>query len=139
MDINEAPTVLVAPRGTANSRRELTMQRIPAQASRRGQDPAEALVDASREALRLLERIDAHAPEGLAFGGEGRVRRLLREALRLADAPPAPDPRNYETSEAFEAAESRYEEELRIGPMGEREREAFERGFLEARAEQRRG
>ncbi len=115
------------------------MQRIPATASRRAQDPREALVDAAREALLLLERIDAHAPEGLAFGGEGRVRRRLREALRRADAPAAPDPRDYETSEAFEAAESRHEEELRGGPMGQGEREAFERGFLEARAELRRG
>lgn len=44
----------------------------------------ERLLDAAREALALLDRIDRHAPEGLAFGGEGRVRRILRDAIRQA-------------------------------------------------------
>lgn len=45
-------------------------------------DDLERLVSAAREALALLDRIDQHAPEGLAFGGESKVRRKLREAVR---------------------------------------------------------
>ncbi len=100
--------------------------------------PREGLMDAARAALRWFERFDAHAPSDMHFGGEAAVRRGLREALRIAELPTAPDPQDYETSEAFEAAEACYEEELRSGPMGQAERESFERGFLEARAEPRR-
>jgi hypothetical protein len=42
----------------------------------------ERLLEAAREALALLDRIDRHAPDGLTFGGEGRVRRVLRDAIR---------------------------------------------------------
>jgi hypothetical protein len=42
------------------------------------------LLEAVQAALRLLDRIDAHAPEGFAFGGEAKVRRQLRRAIRLA-------------------------------------------------------
>jgi hypothetical protein len=42
----------------------------------------ERLLTAARDALALLDRMDAHAPEGLSFGGEGKVRRRLREAVR---------------------------------------------------------
>ncbi len=44
----------------------------------------ERLLEAARSALRLLDAMDQHAPEGLAFGGEHRVRRELRKAIRLA-------------------------------------------------------
>lgn len=111
---------------------------VARRASERALDPRDELMEAARDALRWFERFDAHAPSDMHFGGEGRVRKALREALRRADRPLAPDPQDYETSEAFEAAEARHEEELRTGPMGDGEREAFERGFLEARAEQRR-
>lgn len=114
------------------------MQRITSGPLPRARDPREELVEAVRAALRWFERFDAHAPSDLHFGGEGRVRKQLREALRLADAPLAPDPQDHETSEGFEAALACYEEELRAGPMGDAERGAFERGFLEARAELRR-
>lgn len=107
-------------------------------ASLRARDPQEDLMRAAEDALRLLDRMDAHAPEGLHFGGEGRVRKQLREALRLADAPLCPDPQDFESSEHFEAAQACYEEELRAGPMCDAERGAFERGFVEARAELRR-
>jgi hypothetical protein len=42
------------------------------------------LLEAAQAALRLLDRINAHAPEGFAFGGEAKVRRQLRRAIRLA-------------------------------------------------------
>ena len=42
------------------------------------------LLEAAQAALHLLDRIDAHAPEGLAFGGEAKVRKQLRRAIRLA-------------------------------------------------------
>ncbi len=42
------------------------------------------LLEAAQAALRLLDRIDAHAPEGSAFGGEAKVRRQFRRAIRLA-------------------------------------------------------
>ncbi len=45
-------------------------------------EDAAALLEAARSALDLLDRMDAHAPEGLAFGGEGKVRRRLRDAVR---------------------------------------------------------
>ena len=47
-------------------------------------EDVERLLSAAREALALLDRIDRHAPEGLTFGGEHRVRRELRKAIRLA-------------------------------------------------------
>jgi hypothetical protein len=34
--------------------------------------------------LRLLDRMDEHMPADLAFGGEAKVRRQLRRAIRLA-------------------------------------------------------
>jgi hypothetical protein len=35
------------------------------------------LLEAARAVLRLLDGIDAHAPERFAFGGEAKVRRQL--------------------------------------------------------------
>jgi hypothetical protein len=45
----------------------------------------ERLLAAATAALRLLDRMDAHAPEGLSFGGESKVRRQLRQAIRCAE------------------------------------------------------
>ena len=45
-------------------------------------DDVAALLGAARSALDLLDRIDKHAPEGFCMGGEGRVRKQLREAVR---------------------------------------------------------
>jgi hypothetical protein len=42
------------------------------------------LLEAAQAALGLLDKIDAHAPEGFTFGGEAKVRRQLRRAIRLA-------------------------------------------------------
>ncbi len=42
----------------------------------------ERLLDAARAALALLDRMDTHLPEGYSLGGEGKVRRMLREAVR---------------------------------------------------------
>jgi hypothetical protein len=44
----------------------------------------ERLLEAARSALRLLDAMDQHAPEGLTFGDEHRVRCELRKAIRLA-------------------------------------------------------
>lgn len=99
-------------------------------------DPRAEILEAARSALRLLDLMDAHAPEGFAFGGEGRVRRQLREAIRRADGPLAPGPQDYEDSERFEAAQAVYEQEVADGrTMSSAERCAFEAGFLGAGAE----
>jgi len=47
-------------------------------------EDVERLLDAARAALAWFYRFDEHAPEGLAFGGEAKVRRQLRQAIRLA-------------------------------------------------------
>lgn len=117
----------------------MTQESLARRADGRVPDPRDELMQAARDALRWFERFDAHAPSDMHFGGEAKVRKALREAIRRADRPLSPNPRDYETSEAFEAAEACYEEELRTGrAMGDGERGAFERGFLEARAEMRR-
>jgi hypothetical protein len=41
-----------------------------------------SLLDAARAALKYLDDLDRHAPEGYGLGGEGRIRRQLREAVR---------------------------------------------------------
>jgi hypothetical protein len=100
-------------------------------------NPGAELLEAAEAALKWFDRFDAHAPSDMHFGGEGRVRRQLRGAIRRARGVGlAPDPQDFETAEAFEAALACYEEEVRTGAtMSGREREAFARGFLEARAE----
>ena len=40
------------------------------------------LLEAAKAALKWLDAFDEHAPEGFAFGGEARVRRQLRRAIR---------------------------------------------------------
>lgn len=40
------------------------------------------LPDAAREALAWFERFDRHAPSDMYFGGESKVRKALREAVR---------------------------------------------------------
>jgi hypothetical protein len=42
------------------------------------------LLEAAKAALRYLDDLDAHAPEGFHFGGEAKVRRQLRRAIRAA-------------------------------------------------------
>lgn len=103
-----------------------------------GERDHERLLDAAREALRLLDDMDQHMPDGLTFGNEPTVRRQLRDALRFADGPLCPDPQDFESSEEYEAACVRHERELTHGPMCDAEREAFELGFVQARAEFRR-
>jgi hypothetical protein len=48
------------------------------------QKAQEELLEAAEGALAWFESFDAHAPEGLAFGGEAKVRRSLRTAIRKA-------------------------------------------------------
>jgi hypothetical protein len=40
------------------------------------------LLEAAKSALKWLEDFDEHAPDDWVFGGEGRVRRQLRQAIR---------------------------------------------------------
>jgi hypothetical protein len=40
------------------------------------------LLDAAKSALRLLDAMDEHMPADMCFGGEARVRRELRTAIR---------------------------------------------------------
>jgi len=101
--------------------------RIPAagDGSHAAGNPGAWLLEAAEAALQLLDRIDAHAPEGLAFGGEGRVRRQLREAIRRARA--EAEDRDWSDAETADEAEALDEE-----------RAAFLGGFRAARAELRR-
>jgi hypothetical protein len=97
-------------------------------------NPGAELLEAATAALRLLDRIDAHAPEGLAFGGEAKVRRALQQAIRRAravvDRPIAPDPQDYRNEADYEVAVAVHEEEKRLGcAMSGRERKAFVLGF----------
>ena len=46
------------------------------------QEAQEELLEAAEDALAWFERFGAHAPEGLCFGGEAKVRRALRAAIR---------------------------------------------------------
>lgn len=41
-----------------------------------------SLLDAARAALEYLDDLDKHAPEGFCMGGEQKLRRQLREAVR---------------------------------------------------------
>lgn len=49
-------------------------------------NPQAQLLDAAQAALRLLDRMDEHMPSDMRFGGEGRVRKQLRAAIRGARA-----------------------------------------------------
>jgi hypothetical protein len=40
------------------------------------------LLEAAKSALRWFDAFDQHAPSGLGFGGEVKVRRQLRQAIR---------------------------------------------------------
>lgn len=64
----------------------MTDQRIARPAPPDTPDPEdhERLLEAARSALTLLDRMDEHMPADLAFGGETKVRKQLRTAIRLA-------------------------------------------------------
>ena len=97
-----------------------------------GEQAQDRLLEAAQAALKLLDRIDQHAPEGLAFGGEGRVRKQLRTAIRRARV-------EAEDREWADEAEALDEERTLMGRnLTERERAAFLGGFCERRAEMRR-
>jgi hypothetical protein len=106
---------------------------IHAAAEERTQD---RLLEAAEAALRLLDRIDQHAPEGLAFGGEGRVRKQLRTAIRRsrleADTLAWADAADPDEAEALDDLRT-----LTGRTPTERERAGFLAGFRERRAEMR--
>ncbi len=92
------------------------------------QDAQAELFSAAEAALAWLDRFDAHAPEGLVFGGEAKVRRQLREAIRRARAEAEngafADARDAEEAQALDGERAR----LGRAPT-ERERAAFLGGF----------
>ena len=99
-------------------------------------NPRTELLEAAEAALRLLDRIDQHAPEGLAFGGEGRVRKQLRTAIRRARVE-AEDREWADAADTDEAAALDEERTLMGRNLTDRERAAFLGGFRERRAEMR--
>ena len=101
------------------------------------EDPQEQLLQAAQDALRLLDRIDQHAPSDMHFGGEGRVRRQLRGAIRRARV--EAEDREWADAADTDEAEALDEERTLMGRnLTERERAAFLGGFRERRAEMRR-
>lgn len=99
----------------------------------------EGLLEAAEAALAWFDRFEEHAPSGMRSfaGGEAKIRRGLREAIRASRAPAslAPDPQDYPTEADYELACAIHEEEARRGSsMTPRERDGFARGFLGARS-----
>ena len=92
------------------------------------------LLEAAEAALELLNKIDQHAPEGLSFGGEGRVRKQLRQAIRGAKL----EAEDQAWADAADPDEAAALDDLRAA-MGrapsERERRAYLEGYRERRAQ----
>jgi len=99
-------------------------------------NPRTELLEAAEAALAWFDRFDAHAPSDMHFGGEGRVRRQLRGAIRRsrleADTLAWAD-----AADTDEAAALDEERTLMGRNLTERERAAFLGGFRERRAEMR--
>lgn len=94
------------------------------------------LLEAAEAALGWFDRFDQHAPEGLSFGGEGRVRRQLRGAIRRARV----EAEDREWADAADPDEASALDDLRTltgRTPTERERAGFLAGFRERRAEMR--
>ncbi len=101
-------------------------------------NPGAELLEAAEASLRLLDWMDAHMPEGLAFGGEGKVRRQLREAIRRARV--EAEDRTWADATNPDEAQALDEERARLGRAPtERERAAFLGGFRAARLEHANG
>ena len=77
-------------RRQANTPRPQTRTGVPVTATSTVHPPYEEanaeLLVACERALRWFCEFEKHAPEGLAFGGEGTVKRRLGEAIRNAKA-----------------------------------------------------
>ncbi len=103
-----------------------------------GGNPWTELLEVAEVALAWFDRFDAHAPEGLAFGGEAKVRRQLRAAIRRARVE-AKD-RDFANARDAEEAAALDEEQARLGRrISERERAAFLGGYRAARLEHANG
>jgi len=91
------------------------------------------LLEAAEAALAWFDRFDQHAPSDMHFGGEGRVRKQLRTAIRRARV----EAEDREWADAADTDEAEALDDLR-GSLGhmptDRERAAFLGGFREARA-----
>ena len=99
-------------------------------------NPGAELLEAAEAALKWFARFDAHAPEGMAFGGEAKVRRQLRGAIKRsrleADTLAWADAADPDEAEALDDLRT-----LTGRTPTERERAGFLAGFRERRAEMR--
>jgi hypothetical protein len=102
------------------------------------QKSEQELLEAAEAALRWFDLFDQHAPSDMIFGGEARVRKGLRQAIRRARV----EAETRDFADARDAAEAAAldEERARLGRrLGERERAAFLGGFRAARLEHTNG
>ncbi len=92
------------------------------------------LLEAATAALRWFDLFDQHAPSDMMFGGEAKVRGLLRDAIRLARV--EAEERTWADAANPDEAQALDEERARLGQAPtERERAAFLDGFRAARLE----
>ena len=61
-----------------------SLARSPRTVTTEHEEAHDELLEAAKAALRHLNDLDRHAPEGYCLGNEGRVRKQLRQAIRLA-------------------------------------------------------
>ena len=102
------------------------------------QKSEQELLEAAEAALRWFDLFDQRAPSDMMFGGEARVRKGLRQAIRRARV----EAETRDFADARDAAEAAAldEERARLGRrLGERERAAFLGGFRAARLEHTNG
>ena len=97
-------------------------------------NPWTELLEVAEAALAWFDRFDGHAPEGLEFGGEAKVRRQLRDAIRRARV--EAEDRTWADAANPDEAQALDEERARLGRAPtERERAAFLGGFRASRLE----
>ncbi len=59
-----------------------SLARSPRTFTTEQEEAHDELLEAAKAALRYLDDLDRHAPEGYCRGNEGRVRAQLRKAIR---------------------------------------------------------
>jgi hypothetical protein len=58
-----------------------SLARPPRPVTTEQQEAHDELLKAAKAALRWLDALDQHAPDGWHFGGEAKIRRQLRRAI----------------------------------------------------------